>query len=217
MRLGDLSAEYESNGNPGTISTGDGDLGGKSYGCYQFAINAGVPQDFVSWLINHGKEPFATALAAAPAGSEEFDANWRALADADPDGFADVQHEYTKAMYFDPAVDALAGVGLYVLSRSEALQQVVWSRSVQYGPGVIAELFQEGAAYVGQDVAAASDADLIKGVYSFLASEADFEAAACCGFYRSPKRWANGSADVIDGLHTRFINEQAKALAMLGV
>jgi hypothetical protein len=34
MALGDLSASYESNGNPGCVSTGYGDLGGISYGAY---------------------------------------------------------------------------------------------------------------------------------------------------------------------------------------
>lgn len=35
MALGDLSAAYESNENPGCVSTGYGDLGGISYGAYQ--------------------------------------------------------------------------------------------------------------------------------------------------------------------------------------
>ena len=39
--LGDLSAQYESNGDPGCISDGYGDAGGKSYGTYQFSSNAG--------------------------------------------------------------------------------------------------------------------------------------------------------------------------------
>ena len=38
MALGDLSASYESNGNPGCVSTGAGDLGGISYGAYQLLV-----------------------------------------------------------------------------------------------------------------------------------------------------------------------------------
>ena len=34
MALGDLSALYESNGDPGCVSSGAGDLGGISYGAY---------------------------------------------------------------------------------------------------------------------------------------------------------------------------------------
>lgn len=37
--LGSLSAPYESSGNPGTVSTGNGDPGGVSYGTYQLTTN----------------------------------------------------------------------------------------------------------------------------------------------------------------------------------
>lgn len=47
MALGDLSASYESNGNPGCVSTGYGDLGGISYGTYQLASNAGSVDAFI--------------------------------------------------------------------------------------------------------------------------------------------------------------------------
>ena len=48
--LGELSSQYESNGDPGCISDGYGDPGGKSYGTYQFSCNAGSLGQFVSWL-----------------------------------------------------------------------------------------------------------------------------------------------------------------------
>ena len=48
--LGDLSAQYESNGNPGCISDGYGDPGGKSYGTYQFSSNAGSLNQFVNYI-----------------------------------------------------------------------------------------------------------------------------------------------------------------------
>src|SRR5574341_1024502 len=35
--LGGLSRKYESNGNPGMVSSGVGDHGGRSYGAYQFS------------------------------------------------------------------------------------------------------------------------------------------------------------------------------------
>ncbi len=37
-----LVLKYEAGGNPATVSTGSGDLGGKSYGRYQFSSTAGV-------------------------------------------------------------------------------------------------------------------------------------------------------------------------------
>jgi len=38
--LGDLSAKYESSGDPGSVSSGYQDPGGKSYGAYQLSSNA---------------------------------------------------------------------------------------------------------------------------------------------------------------------------------
>ena len=38
-KLGDSSRKYESNGNSGKISSGEGDNGGKSYGSYQLSKN----------------------------------------------------------------------------------------------------------------------------------------------------------------------------------
>ena len=49
MRLGMLSEKYEGGG-AGTISTGDGDSGGISYGTYQLATNTGSARAFVEWL-----------------------------------------------------------------------------------------------------------------------------------------------------------------------
>lgn len=54
--LGYLSGKYESRGDCGTISTGKGDAGGKSYGIYQFALNAGTPKKFVDWLKNRNSD-----------------------------------------------------------------------------------------------------------------------------------------------------------------
>ena len=40
--LGDIAKKYESNGNPATVSTGHGDLGGQSYGMFQLASRGGI-------------------------------------------------------------------------------------------------------------------------------------------------------------------------------
>ena len=49
--LDDLSRFYETGNarSPGMISTVDGDAGGKSYGMYMFASNAGTPHAFAEW------------------------------------------------------------------------------------------------------------------------------------------------------------------------
>lgn len=63
--LGDLSKRYESNGNPGCISSGLGDAGGKSYGMYQMSSRMGVVDDYIQWLYNNNYW-FAGNLAETP-------------------------------------------------------------------------------------------------------------------------------------------------------
>ena len=50
--LGDLSAKYESSGDPGSVSSGYQDPGGKSYGAYQLSSNAKSLQSFLNWMCN---------------------------------------------------------------------------------------------------------------------------------------------------------------------
>ena len=104
--LGDLSKKYESNGNPGTISSGYGDAGGKSYGMYQMASEPNIEavQSYVKWLQKKNYW-FGENLAEYPAGSIAFDEAWRWLAySANASDFAQSQHEYIKETYYDTAV-----------------------------------------------------------------------------------------------------------------
>lgn len=81
MALGDLSASNESNGNPGCVSSGAGDLGGISYGAYQLASNAGSVDAFIQWGIDYGD------YYRDYANSDAFIDQWKSLAEADPQGF----------------------------------------------------------------------------------------------------------------------------------
>ena len=140
--LGDLSAQYESNGDPGCISDGYGDPGGKSYGTYQFSSNAGSLGNFIVWL-TYNYPQYADQLSEYNLCSEGFDEAWRSIAANDPDGFSQAQHEYVKAEYYDPAVQTLADNYWHIGNHNEVMQDVVWSRSVQYGPGNILDMFTE--------------------------------------------------------------------------
>lgn len=80
--LGELSAQYESNGDPACISDGYGDPGGKSYGTYQFSSNAGSLGQFVSWL-NDNYPQYGEQLNAYPLCSDSFDEAWRNIAASD--------------------------------------------------------------------------------------------------------------------------------------
>ncbi len=140
MQLGSLSAKYESNGRPDTIS-GGGDYGGVSYGAYQFSSRFDVPKSFFNWCISSGKG-VATGerLKAAyeldtNTYGENFNAEWKKLAQESPEGFLSLQHGFTKARFYDVVVARLEQQfeGFDVDDYTIALKNVIWSRAVQNG------------------------------------------------------------------------------------
>ena len=205
--LGDLSKKYESNGEPGTISSGYGDAGGKSYGMYQFSSTMGVVDNYVKWLRDNGYW-FGDELAKYTVGSSYFDDAWVYLA-AYPnrDDFAKSQHDFTKAMYYDKACKLLADSGYHLNKHSKAMKDVVWSRAVQYGPYQIVEMFDDACTIVlggkfnlSYVDAKYFDKEMIKAIYLEVCSTPE---------------WTNGSPALRDGLYRRFASECRDALAML--
>lgn len=200
IELGKLSAKYESNGDPGTVSHTDGDAGGASYGCYQFATSAGVPQDFVRYCFSQGYK-LTFILAQADSETDEFDAAWQKCAADDPEGFEQMQDNYVKSVYFDKAVDLLKEIGFDILQRSLTLQQVLWSRAVQYSARWMPELFFKAAEMSGKELNDCTDRELIVNIY---------------GVNTSDESWTSGSPSLRPGLFARFESERDDALNMLG-
>ena len=140
LLIGSVSAKYESNGNPATISTGAGDTGGKSYGAYQFASSYDVPYTFAQWCIDSGSDAaigqqlINAYRADGNTYGAQFDGTWRSIAAAQNQHFLWLQHGYIKAQYYDPTVSQLySRYGLNVNARSLTLKNAVWSRAVQHG------------------------------------------------------------------------------------
>jgi LysM repeat protein len=133
--LGQLSAKYETGGRgPGVVSTGAGDAGGASYGSYQMTSkpSGGTVKRFVS----QPDFPFAAKFRGLTPGGAEFTAAWKQLAKTQGGEFQAAQHDYIKQTHFDPFVKKIINEdGLNVLTRSHALQDVIWSTAVQHGPG----------------------------------------------------------------------------------
>jgi hypothetical protein len=147
--LGELSAKFESNGDPGCISDGYGDPGGKSYGTYQFSSNAGSLQAYVSWLCRNNYW-FGDELAKHDLASDDFDVAWTWLANSgNREDFERSQHDYIRYAYYDPAIDDLANAGWHIDNHNDVMRDVVWSRAVQYGPGEIINMWQEAAEKLG--------------------------------------------------------------------
>lgn len=203
--LGDLSKKYESSGDCGTISSGYGDAGGKSYGMYQFASSMGVVDKYIKWLQENGYW-FGDQLARYTVGSNNFDVAWKWLAESDNKGdFEKSQHDFTKAMYYDKACVALLNSGYTVNRHSKAVKDVVWSRAVQYGPYQVPEMFEEACKSLGFPNLSYVDhinfdERMIKAIYLDVCST---------------PAWTNGSPSLREGLYARFENECEDALKML--
>ena len=124
--LGVLSSTYESNGDPGCISSGAKDAGGKSYGAWQIASKTGTLMEY----INFAKDTYPELTTASPA-SVDFDAIWKAIAQKDPQGFLQNQYEFIKKTHFDPVLQYARSRGLDTSNR--AVLSALWSQSVQHG------------------------------------------------------------------------------------
>lgn len=218
--IGDLSARYESNGDPGIISTGEGDSGGKSYGCYQLALDTGAVGRFQQWLKETG-HTYGQTLGNLHAGSCEFDQLWKDIASVDSANFKELQYDYICASYYAPAVELLQSYHFTVEKHLEIMKDVIWSRAVQFGAGNIVELFTEAAQRMGYPNlsyidAASFDEEIIANIYNFFIAECDNAVLNEKGLYHSPKDWANGSYDIVKiGLRNRFERERDEALAQI--
>lgn len=166
-RLGQLSEQYETGGRgPGTVSSGQGDPGGVSYGTYQLATNRGRPQEF---LANEGRAWAAEFAGTAP-GSAAFSATWREIAAREPGAFGDAQHGFIQRTHHDVQVARVeASTGLDVSTRSHAVQDAVWSTAVQHGPAsnvVTNAVRNVEARGISPDDGIAYDRALIDAIYA---------------------------------------------------
>ena len=154
-RLGDLSQYYETgnSADPGYISTVKGDSGGKSYGIYMFASNAGTPLKYIEWLQTYESGTvyrtmgdtlyrayaYNSADQYYPGYGSNFDANWTSMAVTYPTQFLQSQKDYWQANPYAALLNNLKQLfpDFRVGDYSIALQNVLWSRSVQHGPGLL--------------------------------------------------------------------------------
>lgn len=126
--LGKTSERYESGGRgPGVVSTGKGDYGGASYGCYQLSSNLGVVQRYIQ--SSKYKDFFEGLLPATP----QFNAAWKDVAANDPEGFREEQHRFIKETHYDIQIERLKSKGLLIEHARAAVHDLVWSTAVQFG------------------------------------------------------------------------------------
>ena len=198
-KLGELSAKYESNGEPGTISTGIGDIGGKSYGAWQLASNMGSVDKFLNFLKTNNAYYYNELSAAKQADGNTFGTNfdntWRNIAKNDRNGFLELQRQYIKITYYDvSAASLLKNYNFNIEEHSWALKNVLWSTAVQHGANGAVNIFKT----VGLDK---NDRDLIIAIYDERSKVDKY-------FYSSSK-------EVQAAVKKRFENEKNDALKML--
>jgi len=151
-RVGATSARFESaTGDPGAVSLGRGDHGGASYGTYQLATGPGTLQKYLR------QSRFGEQFKDLEPGTPAFNNKWREVAAEQPDFGAD-QHDFIKRTHFNPAISRLAARGIDVEGRGPAVQDMVWSTSVQYpsAPGIVVRGLEES---FGKDFDAGSLTD----------------------------------------------------------
>jgi hypothetical protein len=200
--LGSLSEKYESGGRgPTTVSTGEGDPGGVSYGTYQLASKIGRADQFV-------KKYYPKEFEGLKGGSEEFTKKWKELAKADPDGLKKNEHEFIKETHYDPQVAKLTkDLKLDVTKRSAAFRDVVWSTAVQHGPNTdVIMLAAKGLLTDKKKLDDVADEELIKAIYAERGRKTDDGKLA---------RFKGVSEKWIPALTKRFESEEKDAIEML--
>ena len=127
-QLGMTSEKYEvGSGGPGTVSSGIGDYGGVSYGRWQLSSKMGTVAKFVSTM------GYTQDFRGLTPGTKPFSDKWKEMAE-DP-AFGEAQHEFIKRTHYQPQLDFLKSKGIDLSKRGPAVQDAVWSTSVQFGGG----------------------------------------------------------------------------------
>lgn len=242
--LGSVSEQYESNGDPGLVSGGNGDLGGASYGAYQFAGNMGVPLTFAKWCVSSGESKTIgnRLIAAYEKDGNTFDKNfkteWKAIAAEDKSGFYRLQRLYVKEKYYQPAVTALKNnLKLDVEQYGIAFKNAVWSRTVQHGLGSYSAstgfmgIMKQVESSLPNGLFAATEKELITAIYQesgkVVSNGTNPMKAALAGSNawiiekyqlegKYLKYYSGNSASVQAGVYLRLrVNEIADLLSML--
>jgi uncharacterized Zn-binding protein involved in type VI secretion len=168
--LGEVSAKYESRGGPNAI--GNDSTGGWSYGTYQIATIPGAFTDFMNFLKKAKYNSVYNSLeaaggnTAATKGTQTFQDTWDSRCNNDPD-FAECQHKFIQAKYYDKSVAALKTLGIDLCDGTHCagLQDAVWSAAVQHGPGMSKSIFEKALARTGKTITTVTDYELIQALY----------------------------------------------------
>ena len=151
--LGNLAAKFES-GAEGIAAIGYDRKGGTSYGKYQIASRVGTMDSFISYLQKNAPDIAQRLLAAGPANTGgrngKMPAEWRKIAEEDPQRFEKLQSDFIMTSHFKPAMRSIAdATGISFEQMPVALQEVLFSTAVQHGPAGATRIFSQAVDRVG--------------------------------------------------------------------
>ncbi len=194
---GQTSAHHETGGRgPGHVSTGQGDHGGVSYGTYQYATNVGGAAEYIA------ASRYGNQFTGLQPGTQAFTARWKEVAATDPVGFAKDQHDFIQHKYYDVQMDRLKAVGVDLSHRGPAVQDALWSTSVQYR-GLTRSVFHNGlkTAY-GENfnLADLTDEQIVRAAQDYKHANVQTH------FKSSPDQW--------DALRNRAIEEKTALVGL---
>lgn len=162
--LGSVSEHFESGGRGvGTVSSGAGDAGGVSYGKHQLASANGSMAKF---LRSDEGAQFAPQFAGLQPGSAAFNQKYKEVVANNGEAFDQAQSNYIGRTHYAPqAAKVSEATGVDMSKRGKAVQEMLFSTGVQYGPGSSVVV----NALKGKDVNSMSDADIVDTVQNYKA------------------------------------------------
>lgn len=201
-QLGQTSERHESGGRgPGTISSGRRDHGGKSYGSYQLSSRAGTLHEYLD------QSPYGSRFEGLEPGTPAFDARWKQIAGDEPEAFRQDQHKFIGRSHYEQQLARLEERGIDLRDRGIAMQDALWSTSVQFRnltTTIVAKGIEEKFGE-GVDPAILTDRQIIDAMQ-------DYKIAHNNRLFRSSPTWWSGlltrAADERDDL-LRLENQEA--------
>jgi len=163
--LGSTSVLYETGGKGvKAISSGNGDYGGASYGAYQLSSATGT----LGLYLNSNKYGnYSQYFLGLTPGSVAFNAKWLFLAENDSN-FALSQHDFIKDTHYITQLNSLISRGFDLSKRGAAVQDMLWSTSVQFGGSSLLVEKAIRSAYGSQaNLGELSDVDIITAVQNY--------------------------------------------------
>lgn len=185
VSLGLLSSIFES-GKDGIAAVGYDRAGGTSYGLYQISSKAGTMNQFIKFLDEKAPDLAQKLKGAGPANTGGCQGKmpdiWRGIAEAEPERFEALQHNFIFQQHFTPAMGRLneqTGLGQEYLS--PLLQEVLFSTAVQHGPGGASRIMARAIESVGAEklnskdpaVAKAAEEKLVRQIYAIRSRQFD--------------------------------------------